>query len=52
MSTGADVDGVDTEKRKEDQDVIEVIKFILSAASLVGAFVAFVRQGRVLGLWG
>jgi hypothetical protein len=31
--------------------LIEVIKFIFAAASLVGAFVAVVRQGRVIGLW-
>jgi hypothetical protein len=30
---------------------IEVIKFVLAGASLVGAFCAVVRQGRVIGLW-
>jgi hypothetical protein len=31
---------------------IEVIKFILAGASLVGAFFAVVRRGRTIGLWG
>jgi len=31
--------------------LIEVVKFILAVASLVGAYFAVVRQGRVIGLW-
>ncbi len=44
--------GMDTGRRKEVQAMLkEIIKFIVTVASLVGTFFAVVRQGRVLSLW-
>ena len=49
-SAGAGV--VDTGQRKEVNPMLrEIVKFIVSVVTLVGALVGVVRQGRVIGLW-